>query len=352
LGDLTRDLALNQTQASMLFMVPSTFAIFGSVAAGSMAQSLGVVSALRFGAFLMVVGFSCLSLVNSLPGLIVFAAVFGFGLGVANVVQNLAISEATPEHLRRRFLNGLHAVYGVSAISAPSLALGVYSIGWGWREAFPIACIPLLGALVASFWVRGKVASRETEANAAPSWSTWRALKKTRLWSLTLGLYLWLELGLTTRIVIYGQQHLAMGVEKSNWVLLSFFAALLIGRLIFAIFPLRLSNSATLRVSLAGGAAFAFLGIGVSPWFFVLSGLAMAPFFPVFLDELSKTYRHNQHLAVSTVIGVSAVYIVMAHFLIGWIADLSNIQTALLVAPIGATLALFALGRAQRFGSA
>src|SRR5690606_22220810 len=116
--------------------------------------------------------------------------------GLLNVSQNVVVQENASPLYRHRIFNGLHAMYGLSALSAPLLALGFIAIGWRWGASF--ALIGMVSVLVGfGFLIRTWSLARreppvEAQDDSERSFSVWSAL----FLALALGFYMVGELTL------------------------------------------------------------------------------------------------------------------------------------------------------------
>lgn len=345
LTDIIRELNLSDTQGSLLFVVPSLWATLAGVVTGHYASRVSAVTLARLGAVLLICGFGVMSFSGGVFDLVASGAIFGLGLGTTNVAQNLLVSAGASPEWRPRLLNGLHSIYALAAFGAPALVLFLNNIGFHWREAFPLATVFAGVTLLFSFFVSpGQAEAKQVR----PIVSVWVLFKRCQLWCWCLGFYLWLELGLSTRLVYFCQRELGWGISESNSVLFGFFAAMFVGRLFFAVRPIVVSNYTVLQGGLLVGAVTSLMGLLVSPWFFLVTGLFIAPFFPIFIDEVAKRNRAHQEQAVAITIGVSAGAVVIAHFFLGIVGDLWGIKAALTVVPLAALLSSFLLRRAER----
>jgi FHS family glucose/mannose:H+ symporter-like MFS transporter len=333
-ADILTDLQLSNTEGSLFFATVSSMAFFTAWAVPRLVEKFSLIMVVRFALLSMGIGFALVSRAQSLLSLIFMSVIFGLGFGILNVAQNLLILEGASSHMRRRLFSGLHGMYAFSSWLAPLIAAQLFRLQVSWREAFLGYSSVVVLALLSSFWASSKSGSdAQSKANSeslAPSSSK----KKLKLNSYGLigsiiSFYVVAELIIATRLPLYMRTVYEYTPEQAANLLAGFFLLLLIGRFLFLFIPFRSSNLKIIEISL-WLTLFSFLmGLLVHPWLFVLAGLTMAPVFGLSIDTVAEMFPEFSTQAVSSVIGLTCVYIVSMHILIGMLTDWLGIAIAM-----------------------
>ncbi|NJM10097.1 MAG: hypothetical protein HC883_04220, partial [Bdellovibrionaceae bacterium] len=164
-----------------------------------------------------------------------------------------------------------------------------------------------------------------------------------RAFALLLSFYLWGELSVSTRLVLWLRTEQGFSAQAADSQLAVFFVLLLGGRLSLAFVELKkIGNWMILTFSVFLSAGLYLLGLTVSPYFVALTGLTLAPFFPVMMDQAAKTFGPKGAQAVGVIIGIGNLSVMAMHVSIGALSDLFNLSQALFCGP----LALLAVGGA------
>lgn len=326
--EILTDMQVNATVGSLFFATVSFSAFVGSLTLPQVIGHKTSIFLLTLSCTVLSVGVWLVSLAPSIVWLLLACVLFGWGFGTLNIAQNSLVLEAAPVHRRRQLLSGLHSVYGLAALCAPLCASAFRWMGFGWRGAFAIlAILPLLTAMVASRHMAVKRWPARTVAVKPMTREEWSYLI---LFSLLMSGYLFGELSISSRLVLWLRTEKGFSADVANYYLASFFLLLLVGRLIFTFLDFsRFSNLWILSLSSGlSGLAYA-LALSVHPGFFVLTGLLMAPFFPAAMDQLGHVFGAKGARALSFVLGFGSFSIVIMHVSLGWLNDNWGLTQAL-----------------------
>jgi sugar porter (SP) family MFS transporter len=148
LSFIKTDFDLSNTLVEVVTSWVTLGALFGALAAGSLADRFGRKSALITAGALFIVGALAQSLAPGIPILVIGRFVIGFGVGVASVAAPVYASELAPAETRGRYVSsyqlaitiGILVAYIVDALLSPS---------GDWRLMLGIAVVP--GALLIVF---------------------------------------------------------------------------------------------------------------------------------------------------------------------------------------------------------
>jgi FHS family glucose/mannose:H+ symporter-like MFS transporter len=338
--DILNELHLNGTLGSTFFATTSLLAFCGSWLAPRVAHrysSLYLLNAATLGVGL---GFAAIALSPRLGWLLPSCAFFGLGYGALNLAQNLVVAEVAPLHLRRRIFSGLHAMYGLAALLAPLTASASRWMGMSWRDCF--LCLAVLPIVLATIGLKFRAPVRDHHS---------QALQNKRLvgrewllcigFSLMLALYLWGEISVGTRLVLWLRTERSFSPDAADFYLSGFFLTLLAGRLLFGFLHFeRLSNWTILCASAGLSAVSYLMGLWLSPLWFVLVGFTMAPFYPIAMEQVATSFQAKSARALGFVLGFGSFSVVILHLSLGWCTDRFGLSRALYLGP-GALACIF-----------
>jgi MFS family permease len=332
--EILGDLHLNGTRGSLIFATTSLLAVAGSWTSHRFIQRRSSVHLLAVASLLMSLGFMGVAFSPNY-GLILFgSAVLGFGMGLMNLAQNLIVVEASPPHQRRRWMNGLHSMYGIAALWAPFIATFFRGQGLSWRHCFfALGFLPLALAGVSARAPAAKAV--EARGAAALSRREWRICA---LFAVMVALYLWGEISVSTRMVLWLRTDRGFDADRADLYLGAFFLALLTGRVFFSFVHMaRLGNWLIMWGSAGAATALYMAGLRWSPVFLAAGGLGLAPFYPIAMEQASMLFKEKTAQALGFVIGFGSLSVVIMHVTIGALSDSIGLTEALMVGP-------FALG--------
>lgn len=332
LFEIQQELGLSGSGGSAFFGAASLLSFFGAHYAHGLLKRRDALSVLSVVSLVFALGFAGISRAPNFSMLLLCSAVFGWGYGSLNVLQNVLVSKGAPAHLRRRYLNGLQSMYGLAAWAAPVTATSLRSLGLDWRAIFLI--LSVLPTLLSAFaWHhRGEVQAEE-RAPGKESWSHKENLARYGFMAL-LAVYLWGELSLSTRLVLWLRTEQGFSPESADGQLALFFILMLGGRMGLAFLELRfIGNRALLAVSALLSAAVYLGGLKISPYLVAWCGLTLAPFFPALMDEIAHVFGGKAPRAMGSVIGAGNLSIFAMHLSVGALTDFYSLSGALLVGP-------------------
>lgn len=279
------------------------------------------------------------------------SVLMGFGMGVANVAMNLLIARATPLEYRRQFYAGLHSVYGLGSLGAPLLYSLFLSFGQEWNYFFCwLIILPMLTLLLA-LSKRQHLHGHFDDFKMNKKAMTPPVNLITRIaYGCVFGFYVAAEIVVSTRLVHYLSSGHGVSPENARLALSSFFLALLIGRLLFTVVPLRGSSQRWLLLSCAMTLIIYIFSRTISPLFLILTGLTMSYFYPVAMDWMSKKFPQGIEWMMSSVLTSISLLLIAMHLGFGVITDNLGLEAAMLILPIMTTLCfilLLILGKAR-----
>lgn len=326
--DILNTFGLSGSTGSLFFAVTSLMMIVGGGTAHHILRVRDTLFLMWLSSFVFAFGMALISLANGLPLLLFACGLVGWAFSSWTVVQNLMVVQNSSPELRRRLLNGLHSMFGVGALLAPLMASGFRWLGMDWRHSFlTLAAPPFVLGLWAFLWRKRTREQRTEEKPQAVSRHEWPTLVTL---ALILSAYLCGELSVTTRFVLWLRQENGFSPDRANVYQAVFFGGLLMGRLALSFIHLPgISNWRILIVSSALAGFFYLFGLRTRPELVLLSGLAMAPFFPVLVDLTNGLLREKSSQALAFMVAFSSLVVVLMHVGVGVLSDYYGLSRAL-----------------------
>lgn len=362
--DLLRAFSLTDTVGAAFFFATSFCGFLNNWASGYWLPRLGPYRALQAFLVVQIVG---LLVIAAAPGFLVVligAGIFGVSLSGLGTVQNITVSQTASLESSRKAFSILHCMYGGASFISPLLISAVYRAGFTWQNAFYILAIFPLFLLIVSAFRKPYRLESAGEPRLRHRFSAGE--RRNALWVCALVMcYVFAELILSTRIVLYMRRDLGLSIEIANDCLAGFFGLMLIGRIAFAFSNSTLATLLLLRVSAALSLIFFALGLLVHPYLMAVSGLTMAPFFPCLMSYVQEMFgpvgpagsgsRAREEAAFAWVFTAHAFGIMTMHVLTGWFSDVIGLGRALYFGPVmlGVIIVIlaFPVGKIPRAGA-
>ena len=326
-ADIIDELKLSHTRAALFFVVTSTMAFFSGRSVPKLVHNLGLIQVLRIGLVVMGVGFASISLASGLSSLIFTAAIFGWGFGIINVVQNLLLITAADGDMRRRLLSGLHGMYAFASLVSPLVAAQLFTMNVSWRWAFVGFSGITAAVFMATFVLTQKIRLISTSEGNQKNPSR----KSYWLVSAFISFYVMAELVVSTRLTLYLRRVHEFSAATASLYLAGFFLLLLAGRLYLLFQSVRYTSLQLIEASLILSFLSFILGLVFHPLFLVLCGFTMSPVFGLSIELLVQIFSRYATDAIASTLAISCLYIVSMHFAMGLLADAIGIQLAMYV---------------------
>lgn len=342
--DLLREFSLSDSSGSLFFFIAAGAGVFTNLMAFYWLERLGVFRSLQVFSALQVLGLLLIGISGEFVWLLLASAVFGVSLGGLGVAVNLSAAESVPEPKRLRSLSGLHCMYGISSLLAPLLVTWIYQGGIEWRGVFLI--LSLGPALVLLLSLRPDRQTNDMEF-ARRSLALERKGRQGRPWKSTLifaaiiGFYVFAEVGLSSRLVLYARRDLGFEIEKANLLLSGFFLCLFLGRLLFAVVTFPFKERSILMISGVASLVCFSLGLTVNPLWLSVCGLTMSVFYPCTMAWIQSEMGRDSGFTTSWCVTFQSTGLMVMHFLIGWLSDLHGLGIALWAGPFCLIVVLF-----------
>ena len=353
LPTIRQEFGLTGAQAGALASVTLLASAAGGVLFGAIADRIGRARALILSILTYSVFTALTATAGSLPELVLWRALVGFGLGGEWSAGSVLVAETWPDRHRGKAAGIMQSGWAVGTAAAAVLAAAVIP-ALGWRVLFTLGIAPALLTL----WIRRRVAEpalwRAARSQPRPSITTLLRPPYARRVAAACGVaasVLFAYWGLFTWVPTYlagpvEQGGAGLGVVRSTPWVLAMQAGALAGYLSFGVLSDRFGRRPTFQAFVLAAAAavpaFAmsarhpallfvlcpivgFVGHG----YFSVFGAMLAELFPSALRGTAQGFCYNFGRAASA----------LAPWAIGALADAHGIGSALIL-----TSAFFALG--------
>ncbi|MNJ94692.1 putative transporter [compost metagenome] len=333
--EILKHFAVSDTEGSTIFAFGAAAGFFGSLATRALIARMNRIQLLRLAAALQLMALLGLAFSTHFSVFLIFSILFGWSLGSMGFLPNVLVNIGAPPQHRQRALSGLHSMYGCASFLAPLLVAGVAWSGFDWRMSFILCGILPLSLLLYSLKVPAFCPSPEEEPqNTRPSgFKSLKARKPQLFLALMMSFYVVAEILISSRLALFMRREWGFDLEQSSLYLTAFFACMLVGRVIFIFVSFSRPLVFQLSISLLATALSMTLGVFGHPGFFVLSGLTMAPFFPLAVAFIAAEFPEDLDSAMSFLIAADFLMLILMHLSVGYLTDLFGISRALLVGP-------------------
>lgn len=283
-----------------------------------MAAILGAVTSLVF-----------LASVTEFTSLVVFLLIFGACMGTADVTMNLQGS-LVERGLGRSMMSGFHGLFSVGNIFSALVISGLL-----WCGLAPVAAVIVLVAMVAMLLLtlgRHMLPYGESSGGAMFTRPTPYVLL---LGVLCLIAFL-VEGSMLDWSAVFLNTVRGMDISHSGIGFALFSITMAVGRLSGDWLVPRLTE----RVVLVGGSSLALVGVLIALFIdnqfatlagFILIGAGLANLVPVYCSAAGKQGAMPVAMALSTVNAIGYMGILMGPAIIGFVAHLTTLSTALLI---------------------
>lgn len=344
---------LTNANGSLSFAASSGAAFFGTTLSVFLLRRIHPDRLLSLSMFLMAAGLFLMGSAGSFGLYLAGSVVFGLSMGTTPVAQNLMLTENVNPKVRTKALSGLHALYGLSSLIAPFLA--AHAPQWfsgssvtvltEWRSSFFITgvlCILIFLVLMMIKAVPGfDYAAPEKDSPEIKG----KNRKAIALMSMFFASYVAAEILVSTRLALYMRSYHNMNLEQSSQYVTYFFVFLLVGRTLFAFKKFDMHLRRQMNVSLFLSLLFLIAGMNLHPFFLTLTGLSMAPFYPLAVVYISEITGVQARRYLTFVMAVQSLLVISMHVGVGYITDAFGLFTAFGVGILLLLASLFGLNK-------
>ena len=333
--DLGTQFELNKSQQGYVTLMYAIGLMIASISAGPIidtrGKKVGLVAALAG----ITTALVCLSLAGSYGAVLGSTLLLGLSGGVLVTGANTLVSDLAEER-RASMLNFLNVFFGVGFMSTPYLAAMLPLL----QNTYSL-CLALAGFVALTLLIHIFTKMPAPTGERSFVWSeAGPLLNQPALYLLSLMLFLYVacEVGLANWLVVYLDSR-GVDAEYAKKVLsLGFGLGLLCGRLVVSRVLLRMSEIKVTLCSALGMVVTTavLLQTGDRVWAGVmvfLAGVAMGPVFPTTLGIVGNMFTRMTATAMGIAITSGWIGFAVSSPIIGWMADRSDLGSALLLLP-------------------
>lgn len=335
--ELLNHYQVNNSIGSLFFAVSSMMTTLGAFFVPRIIDRFGHLNTLLMFMVMLLISQIGYYIAPDFAWVLFFCIPFGLAIGGLSVTQNLLVLISTPAERRQQIQSGLHACYGASSLIAPLLVIGTSLNGRDWRFNFAELAFLIFIFLCYLLAARRKALTVNTSEDLLPS--SLYVRKEAWYVATILAIYVALEILVSSRLALFMRLEKSVDLrESSSWVSL-FFAGLFAGRMLLSVYRPPFSISSQLKASLLGTTILIILSIISAPEWLALTGVTLAPFYPLTMTAMSLLFRKNVDKAAAVAVALSGVSVVGMHAAVGVLSDLYGLKIAFV---LGVLLAMIA----------
>lgn len=332
--ELIRHFNISHSEGAWFFGLVSGTSVLSSIAVPRFIRLWGHVWVLRTALLFMGLSQMVFAAAPEFQLILLGSFLFGVGAGGVGVVQNVMVLLASPPQSHQKFQSGLHACYGAASIVSPLAVMILSDFQLSWQSVFWCSAVLTLAVLAMTFWGNEnqdpKIATRWGSSSAAS------AKAQKRFWSfeeyffsMILGLYVAVEILISTRTASYLRSELGIGLAESSFRLMILFLGLFAGRVLFIFWQ----PAKSLRFQMITVMVFVILAFAGSLliWtdMILFTGLIMAPFYPLMMTALGRLFPERIGELAALCNALQGLVLVSMHGLVGVITDKAGISMAM-----------------------
>ncbi len=329
-ADLLNFFSVSNSMGSLSFAFASMAALSGTLLSTLILKKINLDRLLSGSILLMGLGLFTMSTVPTYYLFLAGTLIYGLSIGTMGVAQNLLIAENIEQSKQPKVFSGLHGIYGFSSLLAPFLASR--SPAWfqqqgvsvavlvGWRSAFFITALICMSVFILIMLTRSEPQFQQSSLTESSNEKI-KDKKAITLISIFFASYVGAEILVATRLALYMRTYFNYDLEQSSNYVTYFFVFLLVGRLFFTFkaLPYKLKNQ--LSVSLVLAAISVGLGLSVHPFFLTLTGLFMAPFYPMSVAYIAEMTGHHKRTYLTSAMATQSLFVIFMHIGVGYLTD-------------------------------
>lgn len=321
--EILNQFQISNTLGSWLFATSSGAAFVSSITSTAYLRSYTISSLLFSGVLLLAVGLAIMGFAVNFSWLIVGSLFLGLGIGYMGVAQNLLVAESAEGKNRAKALSGLHGMYGLASFIAPLLAATTTQVFGSWSGAFYVVAGVSTAFLVTQLVItpNPKFIVHVPKVDDVEEGKKRVSKKALIMVSFFFGFYVVAEILISSRLALYMRTYYQMDLIHSAQYVTLFFLFLLVGRASFAFIHLPFSLKSQLNGFLIGTLIFIVLGLKIHPFFLALSGLTMAPYYPLCVSYISEISKGLSRTFLSVAMSFQSLAVVAMHLGVGYMTD-------------------------------
>lgn len=274
---------------------------------------------------------------------------FGVTAGLLGILPNAIVPKVTTIHNRQRILSGLHSMYGISSLVAPSFIAFLLASNFSWRQSFEvIAFAPFLLFVFLLFCPQHFFEVKEYGVD--DNRFDYKILFNRKLLNLcfVLSFAVMAEVLISSRLVYYLEITKGLQTQVASIYLTYFFLFLLLGRVLFSIVRFKIILDQQIYILIISSVFFIILGHFLHFFYFSVAGFFIAPLYPLISTKLSETFSFKVDKIMSFAVSINSLSLASMHLFIGKMTDLLTIKFSFLFSSLFLVLSLFLLLMANK----
>lgn len=320
---------ITKSTGSIIFSMSSLMSFIMALTSKVWLKKLGAITATKLSILIHMIAIFMMGYVaqdgSNFIYFVMGCALFGVGVGIQSLSLNLIVANTIPLENRQKVFAGLHSMYGLASLCAPSLLSVVFHYDMSWQKYYMLLAILPLSLFLFSFKVSSQGIKQENTQQEKPPTKT--AVKL----GILFGFYVASEVLVSSRMVIYLKEIWDMQLDQASSYLGIFFFMLLAGRLLFTVIKVKYPLINLLKVSVFATIVFYLLGMYVNPLFLAITGGTMSFFFPCGMTWISHKYEKSSDAVMATVMTFVGGMIVSIHYVVGMISDIYGLQLSMML---------------------
>jgi len=273
--------------------------LIATLLTGIIADKYGLKVVMVFAGICLFIGVGGYSSLSSASLLFASLFIVGLGLGAFELGPNATIVNIYKEQ-KGLYLNLMAVMHGLGSTIAPLFAGWLLNQNVSWRTIYRWDLLLIVTFILFSIFLRFP---KPQEKSALDFKSITRTAFKDQipLYYLIIMLYVAVEIGLASWLVVYLQDIQNLSVAFSNQTLAVFFAMIMLGRLLGGFFVQRFGYLRSILLASFISVISLAIGIFTDLYIFLpLTGLFFSIMFPTITAAVSDTHHEN----VNTLLGV------------------------------------------------
>lgn len=343
--DLIGFFQLSNTEASSSFAITSTFGFLGNLIAERILRHLSIDRLLILSLVIMAIALFGMGMAPTFIFYMIAAAFFGLSMGLMGIAQNIMVAENITGEVQTKALSGLHSIYGLSSLVAPFVASYAPGLLGSWRSGIFVTSAAAILVFAWSFLIHSREAIPhvKTDLKDVVQEGSKHSAFGFFMFGGILAFYVVTEILVSSRLALYMRQYFGMNLKESSLYVTYFFSFLLLGRLGFTFKKFAASIKAQMNVLLILTFICVLLGLLAHPFFLALSGLAMAPFYPLGIAYLSEQTHVHKRRYITFAMAFQNLCLISMHLGVGYLTDQFGLINAFGVGVISIILSLLCI---------
>lgn len=301
--------------------------LIASLITGILADRLGLKFVLLLAGFCLAIGVAGYSSLQSAGLLAGSLFVIGLGLGALELGPNAVIVSLHGER-KGLFLNLMAVLHGLGSMFAPLFAGWLFALNYSWRAMYRWDLLLIAFFILLTFLLRFPKLEEKTRVdfNEIPRIAFGGLLP---WFYVCIAAYVAVEIGIASWLVIFLQEVRNASVLTSTRSLSTFFAMIMLGRLLGGLVVQRVGYLRSILSASFGALLCIAIGLFIpatTAFFLPLTGLFLSIIFPTITAAVSDSKTENINTLLGVLFTFAGLGAVIGPWLVGWGSDLFGLQ--------------------------